>query len=443
MLLEFRVANFLSFKEEVVFSLVASAIKEHRASNVALVNGRSILKSGVIYGANASGKSNLLDALGIVSTLVRDSSRESIADQPLPIHPYRLCENCETDPSRFEVIVAINKVIYRYGFEATTERIVTEWLYKVNKRTDALLFLRDGNDYIINSGFKEGKGLEAKTRNNSLFLSVCAQFNGVISLKMQSWFNNCRWISGLDEFQYENVTRNILTPKEKETESGKELREKFKNTLKILLKTCGCEVEDIIIDDTETELKVTPSFSRVIRNRIEKKESKKKVIFLKKKYDDNDNYVGLAEFDLNVDESEGTRKLFKLMGPIYETLRFGYVLIVDELDARLHPLMTRLVSQFFNSEKGNQLGAQLIFATHDTSLLNSDIFRRDQIWFAEKRKTGSTDLYSLSEYKLANKIRKDASFEKDYLNGRYGSIPFIGSENFLENFSATEVDGLQ
>lgn len=154
------------------------------------------------------------------------------------------------------------------------------------------------------------------------------------------------------------------------------------------------------------------------------------------KFDSEGNPDSLVRFDFDDEESEGTKKYFRLAGPVIDTLENGGTIIIDELDARLHPSLTKNIVELFNTPKVNRKSAQLIFATHDTNLLSACLFRRDQIWFTEKRRDGSTDLYSLAEYKIEKgKVRKDASFERDYIRGRYGAIPYIGDvEDLLSSF---------
>jgi hypothetical protein len=147
-----------------------------------------------------------------------------------------------------------------------------------------------------------------------------------------------------------------------------------------------------------------------------------KIVTWHNKYDTNNKIVDKVPFDFNTQESEGTKKIINLLGPIYDALSNGYILVVDELDSRLHPLLTIMIVRFFHEHNFNN--AQLIFASHDTNLLKKEFFRRDQIWFTEKNECGETDLYSLIEYKDTH-VRKDASFDKNYLNGRYGAIPFL------------------
>jgi uncharacterized protein len=148
------------------------------------------------------------------------------------------------------------------------------------------------------------------------------------------------------------------------------------------------------------------------------------------KFDSDGNYISFERFNLEAQESEGTQKIFALSGTLVDTLNNGKVLIFDELDARLHPLISLAIVQLFNSNKTNPNNAQLIFMTHDTNLLSNKLFRRDQVWFTEKNRYGATDLYSLAEYK----VRNDASFESDYIKGRYGAIPYVGNLSSMVDF---------
>jgi AAA15 family ATPase/GTPase len=419
MLIEFTFSNFRSFKDPTTLSLLAANIKSDPKSvdenNLIHVSkDLDLLTSAVVFGANASGKSNLVRALGFMCNLVLNSSRESREDEPIDVEHFRLSTQTEGQPARFEVIFLIKKQKYRYGFEVTRKRVVSEWLFSTPTTREAKLFTREGKAIQINPrSFREGRGLEERTRPNALFLSVVAQFNGPVARQVQAWFRRLGIISGLDDTSFKGLTLNEFI-------QNTDHREGIKRFV------CALDVgiEDILgekIDPAEvsfppglpeefkTSLLKDPGFLVNIRTQH-------------KKYDADGNLVGVESFDLDENESEGTKKLFYLTGPIMDTLANGRVLFIDEMETRMHPLITMAFIRLFNSPESNPRRAQLVFTTHDTNLLDRSLFRRDQVWFTEKDRFGATHLYSLVEFRLRN----DASFEKDYLRGRYGAVPYPG-----------------
>jgi len=412
MLIEFRVGNYLSFKDIVTFSMEAASISEHEEDNVFDFGKYKLLKSAVVYGANASGKSNLIKAMSRMKNLVQFSVNEDQAEKLIGVEKFRLSTETENKPSFFEIVFIHDQKKFRYGFEVDYDRIHSEWLFFIPSRTEARLFVREGKDIKIGTTyFKEGKGIEDKTRPNALFLSVVAQFNGEISTQILMWFRRFNIISGLDDTNYKIFT---LDQFEKE-----DFKQKHLQYLKIA--DIGIDDEDIRrIDPSELPEGVKSLLSRMTKS--EPKSTKGYAIStFHNKYNKNEKLPHKEEFSL-VSESDGTQKFFGLLGPIFNTLDRGTILVIDELDARFHPLITQFIIQLFHSKQTNPNNAQLIFATHDTNLLDKDLFRRDQIWFTEKDQYGATDLYSLVEYK---NVRKDASYEKDYIAGKYGAVPFI------------------
>ncbi|MDM8526476.1 AAA family ATPase, partial [Desulfococcaceae bacterium HSG8] len=209
MLIEFKVGNFLSFKDVVNFSMIASP-DEAVDTTFSAVNKFQLLKSAVIYGANASGKSNLLKAVAFMRRFVFESSKESQATENINVSSFRLSTECEKEPSFFEVIFICNQRKFRYGFEVDKNEVHSEWLFFVPTRTEAKLFIREKGNIKIGNYFKEGKGLENRTRSNALFLSVAAQFNGEISTRILTWFKSLNVISGLDDNSYIGFTLKRL-----------------------------------------------------------------------------------------------------------------------------------------------------------------------------------------------------------------------------------------
>ena len=389
MLIEFTVGNFLSFKDRKTLSLEATAIKDN-PDNVITTGKYSLLRSAVIYGANSSGKSNFIKALEMMSNIVMNSAQNNSTSK-INVTPFLLSTETEKQPSFFEILFLIDGIRYRYGFEADNKSIYSEWLFERKVRTEKLLFLRDKDSIEITTYFKEGTGIEEKTRNNALFLSIVDQFNGTISKKIIKWFSRQRNISGLQHEKENELTFMFV-------------EDKLLNVwIKDFLSPLSLGFQDFEIREN-------------------------KIVTFHNKFDENGNIVKKHEFDLLTQESAGTNKLYDLAGNITYGLIMGALTIVDELDAKLHPLLTMAIVKLFNSPLHNPGNAQLIFATHDTNLLNYGCFRRDQIYFAEKNEFEATDLFSLVEYiePDGKKIRNDRSFEKDYIAGRYGAIPFVG-----------------
>ena len=420
MLIGFSVGNYKSFKETVTLSMVASSIteeeKELDENNVFPIKDKlSLLKSAAIYGANASGKSNLVAAINFMKWFVLNSSKETQVSDAIDIEGFRLSTETEKEPSFFEIVFILEDKTFRYGFEVNARQVVSEWLSQADDTEEKMLFERDFDNYILDD-FPEGQSISDKTRSNALFLSVVAQFNGKISGKILLWFSkNLQLISGLQDTQY----------RQENLESFENSRHK-QNIIEFIKKLdLGIldivRVKTSVFSISDNTAKYEGSYSSLDPIYV-----KTKVQTFHPKYDADGKQTSMELFDMEKHESEGTNKLFALAGILLDTLRTGKILLIDELDARLHPLITRELICLFNSNETNPQHAQLIFTTHDTNLLSSKTFRKDQIWFTEKDNKGATDLYSLVEYKVG----KNASFERDYIMGKYGAIPFIG--NFKE-----------
>ncbi|MGD1805263.1 AAA family ATPase [Dapis sp. BLCC M126] len=427
MLIEFSVGNYLSFKETVTLSMVATNViaknKSVDENNVFDVDEElSLLKSVAVYGANASGKSNLIKAMNFMRWFVLNSSKETQIEDAINVDEFKLSTETEGKPSFFEIVFILEDKLYRYGFEVDEKQVVSEWLFYVPKVRESKLFERDKNGIKMSRVFKEGELISDKTRNNALFLSVNSQFNGKISTSILRWFiDDLNIISGLDSKFYQKITVEYFQDSE------------YKNEIVQLIRKWDLGIDDIEIDTKEVLPEQFPDFvsDEFRRRMIDAGMQIDEIQTFHKQYDSEGKMVSIVVFDLEENESEGTKKLFAFAIPILESLSNGEILIIDELDARLHPLITREIIELFNSNQTNPENAQLIFTTHDTNLLSHKIFRRDQIWFTEKNRQGATDLYSLVEYK----VRNDASFESDYIKGRYGAIPFLGdlTELFEKN----------
>ena len=420
MLVNFTVKNYRSFKQERTFSMEAGSIKEHKES--VINKGKlSLLPLAVFYGANSGGKSNLIQAISTMRYMVRRSVQLNEGDE-LPYDPFALDKVSDSQPTLFEIQFIKDEVLYRYGFEYTRKEIVSEWLYEKQfgeKEYELFVRLRDLID-VSHKRFPEGEGKEDLTNSNRLFLSLVAQLKGEKSNSVMGWFRQCNVLSGIDSEGYEAFTLKMFL----EHLNGADEAQEFFKTLQLGFTRFSVKKVDVpkeVLDRAPDSVKAQMEKEWTTGNFVEP-------ITTHNVYDENGFVVGERNFHKNQMESEGTKKVIEMSGPIFDTLNEGKTLIVDELDAKLHPLLTRNIVLLFMDPEKNQHGAQLIFATHDTNLLDLEIIRRDQIWFAEKDKVEATDLYSLVEFKDEDgkKVRNDRDIKRDYIRGRYGAIPFIG-----------------
>lgn len=419
MLLSFTVGNFRSFKENKTFSMRAASIQELKEF-VREDCSESILPVTAIYGANSSGKSNLLTAMMAMKSLLLSSIKTNPTED-LETDIFKLDEAYSQEPTHFEVVCTIESKIYRYGFEYNAKKILKEWLYDATKGKEKLLFTRNENGIGVDDKFAEGKGKEEMTTDNKLFLSVVANFNGKTSYSVMNWFQHFNIISGINDEDFKLFSINYLSKDSPEAVQVKSFLD-------------GMDLGFSSLKKIEMNLEETfpPEFPEDLKKELLKKYPNTKAPFLKSGHMVHSNDGSSTEefFSVEEMESEGTKKILNMSGPIMDTLANGYTLVIDELDAKLHPLLTRKIIETFNSPENNPNKAQLVFATHDTNLLSNKILRRDQIWFAEKdRNDESTDIYPLSDIREQNgdKIRNDRVYEKDYINGKYGAIPFLRS----------------
>jgi hypothetical protein len=420
MLIQFSVSNYTSIKELVTLSMVAAKRAELRNSNVFTEDKFDLLKSAVLYGANASGKSNFIRAILFAKMFIQNSANTQIKD-PIMVRSFRLNPAAEKEPSSFEFIFINNGIRYRYGFAADRAEAKSEWLFYAPKGRETRLFFREKQSIELNADFKEGKGLEDKTRNNALFLSVAAQFNGPIAISILNWFMKCNVISGLEDQSYMQYTVSQFE------------KESYKKKILDFLKIADLGIEDLNITKRQfnaNDLEAMPKeLASIIKGQVKDvlAGNVTEIKTLHKKYDEKNVLMGLEMFGFEFEESEGTKKIFALSGPIIDTLLNGKVLFVDELDSRLHPKIIQYIIELFNSKEHNPNNAQLIFVSHNTNILNRRNFRRDQVWFVEKDEYGSSKLFSLIEYK----VRNTASFDKDYLEGKYGAVPVLEDIDLL------------
>ena len=417
MLLQFTVNNFKSIKNTTIFSMATSSKDE---GNFFPIKKYKLLESAILYGANASGKSNFLKAMAFMRRIVLNRDKVILSTDRLLHYPFQLSTETEDSSSSFEMVFFINETKYRYGFEIDESTVYSEWLYADENGKESKLFYRDIDEdelYINRIKFKEG--LKLKVSKNQLFLWKCDQENGEISASILKWFSRLNMIDGMENEQY-------ISEAMKQMEN-----EKYKKELVSLIKTADIGIEDVLLDEKDIPKSVIEEMTLLIelKKQLLESDSLKDMSLLThhKKYDENNNEVGMSVFELDKEESKGTQKFFKMSAPILNTLREGKILIIDELDASLHPMLTKHLIKLFHNKKINKHKAQLIFATHDTNLLHESMFRRDQIWITQKDKYGVTELYSLAQFK---NVRNNEDFEKKYLQGKYGGVPYLQDFEF-------------
>ncbi len=422
MITEFTVSNFRSFYQPVTLSLVTSRLrdKDELDKNAIATAGRvRLLRSAAIYGPNASGKSNLIRAIQFMRRFVLNSATRLQAGEETGVERHALRSEAQQQPASFQIIFTLGEKRYRYGFELDEEKIQSEWLYHTNQR-EARLFIREGQEFEIAAPLRRQapRSLQSQTRSNALFLSVLAQYNSELAQTLLDWFRNrLHTISGLSDAGYDSYTMKRFQEEES-----------FRQRVVELVRLADTGITGLTARTISLDSPEFPSTLRdLARNLIQEKKIPESELALQRMEAAHTFYTadlpqGEARLDME-EESEGTQKFVALLGPLLQALENGSTLAVDELDARLHPQLTRELVRLFNSREGNPHQAQLIFATHDVGLLSECMLRRDQIWFTEKDRFGATQLYSLAEFSERN----DASYLKNYLAGRYSAIPHLNA----------------
>lgn len=424
MLIEFRVKNFLSFRDEQVLSLIAS--------NDTLLKGNCfdagkhrLLKAAAIYGPNASGKSNLIKAVRFMQGLVGDSG-EIQPGRPVNVVPFLLDATSNREPSFFEATFLVKRVRYQYGFIVTRERVNEEWLIAYPRGKPQRWFERGFDEKEQEPTWKWGPSLKgeksrlaALTRPNALFVSIAAKFNHEQLTPIYKWFN--KYLKVLPpKSLMRPVTASMLTLPDLDEEDRQSLKDFVRGFLQDAdLGITGFDIKKREIPDADLPKEMPEEEKRQLLHIF----AENPVYDVRMTHQNPETEKDIA-FDIE-DESDGTQRLFELAGPWIESVIRGYTVFVDELESSLHPLLTRKLIKFFQNPDVNEKGAQVIFATHDTTLLDPELFRRDQIWFTEKDKKEASQLYSMYDYK-EHKARKGEAMQKGYLAGRYGAIPIPG-----------------
>lgn len=433
MLMRFGIANHLSIREYQEVSLVASSLK---GGTTELIETPALKEKLVplvlVYGANASGKSNLLAGLERMIAHIVNSFRSNAPKGDLPANPFLLDVAAAKEPTRFDVDFLIDGVRYHYGFTFDRRRFIDEWLYAFPSGTRQVWYTRTDTDqfYFGKNLRGRNKAIEGFTRRNSLFLSAAAQNAHQQLTPIFDYFNDdiifdlSATVSPSEvELHYEPVDKRIVD----------------------FLRHADVGISDITIDDYTLESDRSEN-GRLIWDdlrEIFKKHypSAPDPFSVSPKYKIRFNHFGRSSSSVPIEidhESRGTLRLFQLMTSIVAALDNPKVIVVDELDASLHTLLAMKIIEIFGTRAFNRNGSQLIATTHDTNLLCLDSLRRDQIWFAEKTREGETSVYPLTDIRT----RQEDNLEKGYLQGRFGGVPFLGSVNRLFGLEDREIDGV-
>lgn len=398
MLIQFNFKNFKSFKNETTLDMTATSITEHPYNLIECDNGEKYTKTAAIYGANASGKSSVIEAYSFMRHWVINSFKNASDNENIPFKRFAFDNKSKNELAEFEVFFRDNKKEFQYGFSLDNKKIHEEWMYIKNSMGKFVpLFERNGSDIECDSKMLKGaSNFIPMVKEKTLFLSIISNANIQYATHVSDWFvvntvidyGNIMFESALSEF-----SPNIEDVK-------------YQEKLTEFLKAIDINIEGIIIEKKQND-DDTLDYKIYTKHLIE---------------GGNDYYkLPLSE------ESSGTQKMFSLFYFLQCALKYGLTVFIDELDSKLHPLLLRYILTMFHDENINNKGGQLIYATHDNYTLTRDIFRRDQIWFVEKDINAVSNLYSLAEYKSEEdkKIRKDASYNKDYLLGKYGAVPIL------------------
>ncbi|WP_067495284.1 ATP/GTP-binding protein [Actinoplanes sp. TFC3] len=410
MLIRFEVSNFRSIAEAVELSMVA--VDRNRESvRAAPQLGVDLLTRAAVFGPNASGKSNVMAALAWLHDAVADSLR--YWDDAIPVEPFafgdRLAETTE-----FVVEVAIDGIRFEYVLEVSGERVFYEGLFHYPEKKRRRLFEREGLDLKLQRGLGALSGTRELLTERTLALSAARRFDEPLVSRFVQEIRNIRTF-GLGRFTRSRTRSNDSTERWFDNAAEQpalftDETDRDREQALAMLRLADLGIEDVLIDDQNI---VFPGSDEVRTHR--------RLRLVHKAGD------ATAPLDF-LAESEGTRTWFRLIGPVLSALRLGSVVVFDELDASLHPTLSAELLKIFGSATLNPLGAQLIFTSHDTSLLNH--LNRDELWLTEKRVNGSTHLGALAEF-AGERVRKSQDLENAYLHGRFGALPQIDQSRLL------------
>jgi len=414
MLVQFKVRNWRSIRDEQSLIMLQAKSDELTETNTFMTAGPSstnLLRSVVIFGANAAGKTNVIRSIAAMKALVLESDDRT---DGVFSEPFMLDSDTSESPSEFEVVFIISDVKYVYGFTSDSTRFHDEWLIAYPNGRAQKWFLREWNKTTEEYEWDFGSALighkkvwQDATRDDSLFLSTAVKLNSKQLKPIHDWFKSTLRVASINGFT-ESYSAKLCT------------NEKTKKEVLRFLKSADIDIDDIKVETEKFSVEHLPeAMPAEVKNQIVESVKDREIYNISTLHKTADGTV--VEFDFD-DESNGTQKLFSFSGPWLDVLEKGHVLFIDELNDSLHPTIVKFLVQLFHSSITNPNNAQLIFTTHETSILDQGIFRRDQIWFCEKDREQSTHLYPLTDFS-PRKGREN--IKEGYLTGRYGALPFV------------------
>jgi len=436
-LIQFRVSNFRSFCGEQTLDLSAEQRDPSLRENLISHGERSLVKSVAIYGANASGKSNLLKAMRFFDSFVETSATKmNQGDEISGGQPFRLLEGQSSRPSEFAAKFVAQGTTYEYGFSVTRARVCDEWLYRFGGTGRRQRILeRRWNVEAAKAEWKFAASLERdarilseKTRDNGLALSRGAELNIDILRDVFMWFHGHLWVFDLSQsypFAAQLLERTAIRVKDDAA---------FRKKIERIVRHADLGIERLSVEERAISLEdFPPEVRQLVAKRAGADGGDLRELSVRTSHRGDDQRM--VEFDLERDESRGTQRLFAVAGPLVDAMDKGAVVVIDELECSLHPLLVRKLIELFQSDHANRTGAQLIFATHDSTLMDPTLFRRDQLWLVEKDRAGASSLFSLYDFGTKERPRNTEAFQRNYLAGRYGGVP-----NFGPTFEDLEIE---
>lgn len=428
MLIEFKFGNFRSFRDEAVLSMEAMGLGRLKNCLISY-NSMKLIPSVAIYGKNGGGKSNVIRAFWLAVQFIKNAQRTQHENAKIPVKPFLLNDYSKYEPTFFEFTYVLDNVKYIYGFSATNEKIFSEYLYHSPKGQKATVFTRTEQKFNFTEEKAKRKLISEAVAPNQLFFSVACTMNDADCMRAMKWFRDYVFFSR----DYADIPEQLL-----EYSNDKNMLAAISGYAKAAdlgIEKMEFEFKDKVVKDFESEKNIPEEIRFALTAFMQnlKENSNISEIGLQKSevratsYHNGINKNGVrTSFTLDLsDESDGTRKLMSIAPAIESVLNNGGIVLVDELEKELHPMLVNYIVAKFQSKTSNPNGAQLIFTTHNTELLDMELMRKDQLYFADKnRKDGASELYSIGDFstKTADNIRKG------YLAGKYGATPDIEIE---------------
>lgn len=428
MLIEFKFGNYRSFRDEAVLSMEATGLGRLKSSLISY-NSLNLLPAVAIYGKNGGGKSNVIRAFWLAVQFIKNAQRTQHEDAEIPVRPFLLNDYSKDTPTFFEFTYVLDNVKYIYGFSATKEKVFSEYLYHAPKGQKATVFARTNQEFTFTEEKAKRKLISEAVAPNQLFFSVACTMNDAACVSAMKWFREYVFFSR----DYTDIPKQLLS-----YSNDKNMLAAISDYAKAAdlgIEKMEFEFKDEEIDDLETITDMTENMKSALSafmQTLKENSSSSEISLQKSEVKATSYHKGVnkdgekVSFALELsDESDGTRKLMSIAPAIESVLNKGGLVLVDELEKELHPMLVNYIVAKFQSKNANPNAAQIVFTTHNTELLNMELLRKDQLYFADKsRKDGASELYSISDFstKTADNIRKG------YLAGKYGATPDIEIE---------------